>query len=357
MENDHISMRQILALEFAALLSPALQYLPGQSAGEAGEAGWLSAIAALPAFLLLAWGLGRLPEGTGLAGGLELAFGRAVGKAATAAYLLWGLVCLACQLRAYGQRFMSTDYRNTSLSAYVVILLGLAVWLAWGKLSAFARAGEIFYLILCVTVGAVVVFASFNIEAQNFLPVWTEDLGGAARSALPALGVLGYAVFGGFLAGQVRRRPGDRGRALRWAAAFCLTLTAVQLVCMGSFGPALLERMEAPFYMAAKSIGLRGGFQRVESAVLAVWALSDLALTGLLLFACCVMAKELFGLKRRRTAAVPAAVLGGAGALLLFRDGFSMAEFARTWLMWGNAIMGFALPALAILFSALRRKG
>lgn len=355
MENDRISMRQLLALEFAALLSPALQYLPGQSAAAAGEAGWLSAIAALPVLLLLAWGLGRLPEGTALSGGLERAFGRAAGRAVTAVYLLWGLVCLACQLRAYGQRFMSTDYRNTSLSAFVVILLGLGLWLAWGKLSDFARAGEIFYLILCVTVGAVVVFAAFHMEAQNVLPVWTEDLGGAARSALPALGVLGYAVFGGFLAGQVRRRPGDRGRALRWAAALCLTLTAVQLACMGAFGPALLKRMEAPFYMAAKSIGLRGGFQRVESAVLAVWALSDLALTGLLLFACCAVARELFGLERR-AAAVPIAVLGGTGALFLFRDGFALAEFARTWLMWGNIALGFGLPALAILISALRRR-
>lgn len=356
MDHDHISMRQLLALEFAALLSPALQYLPGQSAAAAGEAGWLSAIAALPAFLVLAWGLSRLPEGMGLAGGLELAFGRVLGRAATAAYLLWGLVCLAAQLRGYGQRFLSTGYRNVSLASFIVILLGLALWLAWGKLSAFARAGEIFYLILCVTVGAVLVFALFNVETQNFLPVWTEDLGGIARSALPGLGVLGYAVFGGFLAGEVRRGPGDRRRPLKWAAAFCLTLTATQLVCMGSFGPTLLARMETPFYMAAKSIGLRGGFQRVESAVLAVWALSDLALTGLLIFACCTMAKGLLGLKERRSAAVPVAVLGGAGALFLFRDGFSLQEFARTGLLWGNVALGFCLPALAILLSALRKR-
>ena len=189
MGNDHISMRQLLALEFAALLAPTLQYLPGQSANLAGEAGWLSALAALPALLLLAWGLGRLPAGTGLAGGLELAFGKVLGRAATAVYLLWGLVCLASQLRSYGQRFLSTSYRNVSLASFVVILLGLGLWLAWGKLSAFARTGEVFFLILCATVGAVLVFALFNMEPQNFLPIWTEDLAGVAKTAVPGLGV------------------------------------------------------------------------------------------------------------------------------------------------------------------------
>ncbi len=358
--DDRVSMRQLLAVLFAALLSPALHSLPGQSAAAAGEAGWLSALAALPVFLLLAWGLCRLlrglPEGTGLAGAFQTVLGGPLGKLVCATYLLWGLVCLSAVLRSYGQRFLSTGYRNVSLGAYVVILLGLAVWLAWGKLSAFARAGEIFYLILCVTVGAVVVFALFNVEAQNVLPLWVEDVPAAARSALPALGTLGYAVFAGFLAGGVRRKPEDGRRAMKWAAAFCLALTAVQFVCMGSFGPALLEKMEAPFFMAAKSIGLRGGFQRVESAVLAVWALSDLALTALLLFSCCAVAQELFGLKNRRSAAIPVAVLGGAGALFLFRDGFALHQFAGTWLVWGNVALGFALPLLVILLGALRRQ-
>lgn len=357
--DDKISMRQLLALLFAALLSPAVQTLPGRSAAIAGEAGWLSALIAMPALLALCWGLfrlfRRLPEGTGLAGAFELTLGRTLGKLLTLLYLLWGLTALSANLRAYGQRFLTTSYRNVSLWGFILILLGLALWLARGKLSAFARAGEIFYLILCLALGGVLLFALFNLETRNVLPIWAEDLPGAARSAIPALGVLGYAVLGAFLAGDVRRRREDRRRALRWGAAFCLLLTALQFISMGSFGPGLIARMEVPLFMTAKSIGLQGGFQRVESVVVAVWALSDLVLTGLLMFACCTMAKTLFGFRERKRAALPVAVLGGAGAYFLFSDAFALGRFLETVLVWGNIWLGFLIPLLVVLLNGLRR--
>lgn len=51
MPDDRISLRQLLALLFAALLAPAIGVLPSQTAALAGEAGWLSALAALPVLL------------------------------------------------------------------------------------------------------------------------------------------------------------------------------------------------------------------------------------------------------------------------------------------------------------------
>ena len=43
--------------------------------------------------------------------------------------------------------------------------------------------------------------------------------------------------------------------------------------------------MERPFFALAKSVGVEGAFQRVESVVAALWTFSDLAIAGLLCFA------------------------------------------------------------------------
>ena len=51
MPDDRISLRQLLTLTFAALLSPAIQLLPGSTARRAGEAGWLATLVALPVLL------------------------------------------------------------------------------------------------------------------------------------------------------------------------------------------------------------------------------------------------------------------------------------------------------------------
>ena len=59
MEQEKISMRELLALLFAALLCPAVRALPARTAG-AGRGGWLTALLALPVLLLLCGGLLRL---------------------------------------------------------------------------------------------------------------------------------------------------------------------------------------------------------------------------------------------------------------------------------------------------------
>lgn len=359
MDRDTISVRQLLVLLFTALLSPAVQTLPRRSAAIAGEAGWLSTLIALPALLLLCWGLGRLlcsaQAGEGLAEALPRVLGRPLGKGVTLLYLLWALTALATDLRSFSQRFMSTGYRNISLRGFILVLLVVVLWVARGKLAAFARAGEVFYLILSLALGGVLLFALGSVEAKNVLPVWAEDLPAAAASAVPALGVMGYAVCGAFLLGQTAPRKGDGRRALRWAAAFCLLLAVLQFINIGGFGAGLIARMETPLFMLAKSIGVSGGFQRVESVVVAVWALSDLTLVGVLTFACCHMAQALFGLRRVQTAALPVVLLGGIGACL-FPDSFALRRFSETVLMAGNLIFGFGIPFFVILLARLRRK-
>lgn len=357
---DKISMRQLMVLLFAALLSPAIGALPIQSAAIAGRAGWLSTVAALPVLLALCWLLfalfRRQPEGAGLAEVFQATLGTVAGKLLTTVYLLWGILLLGVNARRFALRFLSTSYRNTSLVLFVAVLLGFALWMGWGKLGALARAGEVFYLALSIALGVVIFFALFHVEAKHVFPIWIEDLPASAVSALPALSVLGYVIFGAFLAGGVNRREKNRRKAVQWAAAFCAVLTALQFVCLGNFGPALLSRMDAPFFMMVKGIGVEGAFERVESVIVALWVLSDLALLGLILFACRTMAQSLFSLKEGRTAAIPVALLALVIALFLFPDAFTLSAFMDTVLEVTNLALGFLVPAVIFLIGKFRKQ-
>lgn len=353
-------MRQLSVLFFVGLLSPAIRVLPSRTAQAAGEAAWLSGLAALPVALLLCWGLfrimGTLPEGEGLAGGLERLMGRFGGKLLTLIYLLWGLLLLSANARLCGQRFLATGYRNVELPLFVLLLLAAVLWMTRGKFAAFARAGEIFYLVLSITLAAVLLFALFHVEPENVLPIWVEDIPGVGAAALPVLSILGYTVYGAFLSGTVRRRKGDRPRAMWWMTAFCLVLTVLQFINLGNFGPALVARMESPFFMMVKGIGVQGAFQRVESVVVALWVLSDLVFLGILAFSCCTMSRTLFGLQRERSAAIPVVLIGLTGALLLFPDAFSLHWFSDRILFIGNLVLGFAVPAVLLLIALARRR-
>lgn len=278
MPEGKIALRQLLCLLFAALLSPTVRVLPGRTAAAAGAAGWLCTLTALPVLLGLCWVLFALfrtagPE-DGLAQIFQRALGRLPGKALALLYLLWGLCLLCVNARLFALRLLSTSYRNAPLKLFLVVLLAVALWLARKKLPALVRAGEIFYLALSLCLGVVLFLGLFRVEPQNVLPVWVQDVPEVLRGTLPALSVVGYVIFGAFLGGGVARKEGNRRRAMRWAAVFCLVLTLLQWVCLGAFGPGLTQRMDTPFFMMVKGVGVEGAFGRVESVVIALWVLA-----------------------------------------------------------------------------------
>ena len=359
---DQISMRQLMAMIWAGLLSPAVGVLPGITAAVAGEGAWLSAAVAAPFALAGGWIIWRLCRRGERALGEAFCqtLGRGWGRALTALYLLWAVALLAVRLRLGSQRMLLTGQRDGGVLFFLPVVLALAVWMAWGKLAAFARAAELFFRVLALTLGCVTVLAVFQVRGENLLPVWWTDLPAAARSAGPALGVLCYGSFAGFFldcvaAGERARRP----VWLRWTLGGCAALAAMQLVVVGSFGAPLTARLEIPFITLAKSIGVEGAFQRVEGLVAAVWILSDLALLTLLLRACCRMAQVILPKARPHLTAGAVSAAALLLSAVLLRDPVATQRLGQGAVLAGNLILGAGVPAVVLLLANLRegRKG
>lgn len=345
---------------FAALLSPAVRALPAWTAATAGRGAWLTGLTAFPPLLLCGWLwallLRRTPAGGGPSEAFQGALGKPLGKALTIIYMVWALFLLCLEGRLYGERMLSAGYRGASLAAFLLVLLGLVLWMGRRKLSAFARAAEMFYLILSLTLGLVLVFAILDITPENVLPVWTGDLPGVVAATAVPVGVLCAGVYGAFLAGGVSPRPDDGRRGLRWLAAGCVVLALLQFGVLAQLGPELSARLDAPFFEVARGVGVAGAFQRVESVAIALWVLSDLALMGMLLFAGRAMAGAVFGPKGGKWAPVLLAALAFLGGLMGFRDGAAAKYLAATVAPAGNLLLAFPVPLLVLLIGAARER-
>ena len=355
MDQDRVSLRQLLTLTFAALLSPAIRILPGRTAEIAGEGGWLAAVAALPVLLGLCWVLFALLKGKGLGQTALEVLGPVLGRVVMALYLLWGLFLLAANARLVALRFLTVSYRNAPLPLFLAALLAITFWLTIKPVRVLARAGEVFYLALAIGLGLSLAMGAFQMDPGRILPLWGEDLPAMGAAALPVLGLLGYVVFAAFLGDRVIPRPGGRKKAMGWAVGLCLTLTALQAVCLGNFGPGLSIRMNTPFFMMVKGIGIAGTFQRVESVILALWGLAVLALLGLLAAACAAMVRTLLPVQGRKGVALPLVLLALAGALWLFPDAFFLTRTMERAALAGNLVMGFVLPLALLAIKKLRR--
>lgn len=356
MNQERISHTQLTALIWAGVLAPAAELLPSLTLPTAGRGAWLSPLVAIPLVLLAGELLGRLSGEKGLAQSIRDHFGGVGGGLLLLIYIIWGELLLALRLRLCAQRLLASGYRDGSLWFFLGAVSLVVLWMGLGKLGAFARAGQFFLAILLVAGGIVLLLSLTQVEVQRVLPLWRQDALPVLLSALPAAGVLGWGLFGAFLTGGVRPAE-NRGRwyGRFWGAGGCLLLCLVQWVVLGNLGPALAQRLDNPFFALAKSVGVEGAFQRVESVIAAVWTLADLTLAVLLLFALRMSGKVLVPRVPETRLIVGAVVLAVVLAVWMFPDGRAT-QWNRTIVPVGNLSLGLGLPAVLLVLRRFWQK-
>ncbi len=341
MENGRMTAGRLSAAAWVAVLAPAVGVLPGVTARQAGMGAWLAPLAVLPIVLLLRRVLTGLNR-CGLAESFVRLLGKKLGGILTIIYMVWAVTLGSARLRLSGRRLLFTAQRETGLWFVPVVLVVLAVWLAWGKADAFVRAAAIFSRILTLMLLAVLGLTVFQIRRDNLLPLWTEDVFPALKGGVPVLGVLSYGIYAAFLWDGDRVGTCSRRRIV----GACAVLLLLQVAVLGNLGAELTAALEDPFLTLSKHVGVEGAFQRMESLVSALWLLGDLALLGLLLWACRRMLGVLAPQCKGWVAAVSGAAAISAGALLVFRDPLLAQKFEYGPALLGNLLLGLDVPVL-----------
>ena len=338
MRGGKISRTQLMALLWAGTLAPAAELLPALLLPSAGKGAWLSMLAAFPLVWLIGMLLGGPAEGRGLARAMRDGFGPVFGRLLLLIYMVWGGLLLALRLRLWGERLMNSGGRDGSLWFFLLVMTALILWVGIGGLSAFARAGQLFLTALLVTAGVVLGLSLFQMRPERLLPMWWSDGVSVLKGALPAAGVLGWTLFGGFLTGSMADQGEQKGwHWLSWSLGGCVLLAAAQAIILGSLGAELSGTLDSPFFALAKSVGVEGAFQRVEGLVAALWSFSDLVQAGVLVFALRAIGTQL-GVKKEWERWFAALAVVCAGGLALFL-GKNAGLWNKTLIPWGNLIL------------------
>lgn len=356
MDRDVISPRQVWVLLFVALLGPA-ELLPNLTAALAGRGAWCAMVLAFPVLLAEGWLVGRLSKDGGLAKGTLHRLGPVVGRGVLLLYIMYGLFLLALYARLAGERLLWAGYRGGRLPLFLLVLLGFALWMGRRKVSAFGRAVEIFFYALVIVLGVVVIFSLIDGRVERVWPVEGSELPAALAAALAPVGTLSVGVYAGCLLGRMKGEQKAGRQGIRWLAALCLCLAAIQVAVLAQLGPTLTGWLEHPFFEVARGVGVGGVFRRMESVTVAVWVLADLALLGLLTFSLRDLGE---GLHSGWGKAMPwiGTVAAFAAAMWAFPENSPAArQIAQTWVPLINFILAGPLPLLILLIGRMRKKG
>ncbi len=329
MDKRGITAAQRRAVTACALLPAAVNLLQTPVAA-AGRGAWLCPLLALPVGLLVCWaweGQGGDPLGKKLP-----LWGRLLGLA----YLAWGVVLLWGGAAPVVGRLERSVGSGAHPWAVLGIALALTLYLA-RRSEVLARTGRVFFPALLGLLLVVGVLALPALRWENLFPIPRSDWAGVPLGAGWALSLLGYAVYGGLLpvSGE-REEPGI------WRAGGWLALSALLLLLVGAFAPALALRMDEPFLYLLSGVGVEGAFQREESMLYALAALGDLSLFALLAHGCA----RLWGSVCGRGGWAPAV----AGFLLAaFAPGLGAGLLTGPVGLIGGLILGVAIPLVAFL--------
>lgn len=284
MTDRKISLHQLLTILFLTLLPLGTERLPGRLSS-VGAAAWLCPLLAGAVAVLLAAVVSRKPvlgQG-GLGQGLTRCWGQRAGRVAAGLFLLWGLYLTAAHSARIGSR-LSDSLRASPVLITAAALL-LAGWMASGGLPAFARACEVFALVVGFGFFLIFLFGIFRLRWEYIL-LWNwQELAQVPKGALSAGGTVAAGGYVLFLLEDVRPEPKARRKGLRRLGGLFLLLAAGVLLVLGRLGPQLAAQVNRPFFQMVSGLGFEGAFQRLEELASALWVLGDAALLGLLLLA------------------------------------------------------------------------
>ncbi|MCD8382832.1 MAG: spore germination protein [Clostridiales bacterium] len=359
MGQERTTTRQMAMLLFCGLLAPLLRVIPEETGPLAGEGGWTAPLLALPVFLLALWVLERtfrrLPRPSGLHRMYQLAYGNGPGGLLTAATALWLGVIGAFNLRLYGESFVSSIYTDTNIWMFLAAMMAVVCLVSRRGFATVCRMGRLFFFVLVITVGLVLLLGVREVQLYNIWPVWLQGWDGLLLSAVPVFSVLGFSVPILYCKGESPEQGRGEKILTAWFSLLCLLLAAVGAVILGMFGWQTAVRLQTPFFSMAKEVTLADITERIEAIVAAVWVFSDLALLAAQVCAIGDYGKELWSGASRRWL-----IWGMGAAILLGAAWIDSATFELQGMWRGiqgwNVVFCYGFPLLACLLVRIRRK-
>ena len=280
---------QLLSLCTLSFLVPALRLFPASTALIAGRASWLAALAALPVLLLYAAFLSRLMSnaktGEGLAELSVSLLGEKWARVYLALFALWFIFYGGFVLRTGADRLVTTIYPYTGAGFFVISLGLVCVIASMCPVRTLVRTAK---LVLPFVIGfllLILVFALFNVDRSNLLPVSVYDIVPVCRASVSSLNVcVGVLYSACFLAFGLEKKEGSFKAYSLWLCFAVLILTFLNMAITGCFGSELTARLSRPFFALVRSVVFFRTVERVEALMVSLWLFPDFLVVALVLF-------------------------------------------------------------------------
>ena len=368
-----ITRWQQICVCFLCMLSTVIRLLPRQAALTSGPYSWIAALLSFIPLALIYALSNRAFKNAGEEDGFAQLFirslGGKLGKALVIVFTLWLIFYLSVMLKNTADKYISSSYQGASPVFFIVIILALSSVAILGSFASLSKTAEAFFPLLALVMVSVLAIGIKDIDTHNLPPLPPAHIT-KMLSGIPTLAASqSVALYLGFLEGRVVHKEKRNISNFVFLIMMCVTVCLLCLTTIGIFGSELTGALSFPFFVLVRNLSLFNVLDRVESAIIGLWVVSDFILISTFMFIVVSNIRICAGLDQKsheKTGSfslkdsrwiiwiVIAVVL--ALSLTLFPNSFELANFLNITAPIVNASLIFGLLPLILIIGIVRKK-
>ena len=284
----------------------------------------------------------------------ESVFGKAAGKIISCLYIFYFIVIAVFNTDNVGSFFSDYTMFETPKAVFFIMIIAVCAYAARTGIENIMHMGSVLLVFAASALFISILLLSNRIDAQNFLPVFSQDLAGyihASHTAavMPFGEVIVFMMFADLTGGSIKR---GYLLGLLFGALYIIILILRDISVLG----VTMSVISVPDYEALRLIDIGSVFTRIELLL----SLTKLTMTFMKISVIyCAAVKglaEIAGTKDIRSQVLSLGVIIVCFAVLGFESGFQELDYGKNYHAFFAAPFTVLLPLLTLAVSAVRRR-
>ncbi len=356
MERVKITPAQAGAILINVIISTAIIILPGAAAKHDA---WIvtiigTAIGIAAAFIITCLG-NSFPRQT-IIEYSETLLGKYAGKAVAALFLIFFIYLAGLTVRDLGDFATTTDYHQTPLVVFHIVIISIAVYATRCGLEVIARVTELFLVIILAAISIILAVITLipGFDFANLLPVFEAGYKPFIAGSMGAADFLTQSLVLAMIIPFLTNKKAAGPAAFTGVLISGLLLTVTAVFTLAVYGKMAVE-LTFPFFNAVKIVSLAKTIERLDLILKPIWSMAVVMKASFLLYITSLGTAQLLKLSNHKPLVLPLAIIIVAMAHLVYTTEVDY-QAAKQAISFYTLTMQLLLPFLLLTIAFMRKK-
>lgn len=356
---NKISVKQSFLLFILMFCAPAVRYFPLYSAQKANQAAWLSPFVALILLFIyvLIWNqYVKKYEKKSFLQIINDILGKFFGTVVGAIYFIWITYFLAYNVRMYAERILSSALPSVDISLLVLSMLVVVCYVLKNGINPLAKMAEIFFYVLTIIFVVYNVLVLPEIKLENMFPITHKDILPIINGCAPIISIFGYSTVLFMFNDKIDHKGEFKKISIKSILIITFISFEVIMLPISVFSPEIVAKMPIPYLNTMMQISLFDTLERLESAIIMFWLLTDFMLIAIFIYSALHMIKITYKLQNIN----PLLAIYVIGifflSIIMASSSHELVTFSENILTPTNILIGYLTPILIYIVGKIRKK-